>query len=96
MVQTKVRLRQGPAPTVDALTKDKITQVRVFEAFFIYEIFSVQIACSYWAPYTTDHMKYEPNIIAEIYQTELLGSGFNVPRIVLLEFRCGFSWNDRT
>ena len=61
----------GPAPTVEQIQSDVITQ----------------LAGQYWAPYSTEpRAQFNPQVIEDIYSKELLGTKFAVRRIMLLEF----------
>ncbi|CAF3629326.1 unnamed protein product [Rotaria socialis] len=61
---------QNAAPTVEQINKDRIT------------LLSEQ----YWASYTLQRRAYDRLVVDEIYIKELLGTNFNLRRIVLLEF----------
>ncbi|XP_063231396.1 RNA helicase aquarius [Bacillus rossius redtenbacheri] len=62
---------KGPAPTVEQINADRITQ----------------LANQYWAPYTIDkHLPYDERIVEDIYATEIYGSNFAIRRIMMLEF----------
>ncbi|CAF1146934.1 unnamed protein product [Adineta steineri] len=61
---------QNAAPTVDQINKDRIT------------LLSEQ----YWASYALQRRAYDRLVVDEIYIKELLGSNFNLRRIILLEF----------
>lgn len=62
--------RAGAVPTITQIVKDRVTQV----------------AAKYWAPFSTEHQPFDPNVVAEIYSYELLQSNFSTRRIMLLEF----------
>uniref|UniRef100_A0AC35GU44 Intron-binding protein aquarius n=1 Tax=Panagrolaimus sp. PS1159 TaxID=55785 RepID=A0AC35GU44_9BILA len=57
-------------PSLAAIEKDAITE----------------IAKIYWAPYTSSHQKYDPKVIADIYENELQKTEFLKRKVVLLEF----------
>ncbi|CAF3809884.1 unnamed protein product [Rotaria magnacalcarata] len=61
---------QNAAPTVEQINKDRIT------------LLSEQ----YWASYALQRRAYDRLVVDEIYIKELLGTNFNLRRIVLLEF----------
>ncbi|CAF2574473.1 unnamed protein product [Rotaria sp. Silwood2] len=61
---------QNAAPTVEQINKDRIT------------LLSEQ----YWASYALQRRAYDRLVVDEIYIKELLGSNFNLRRIILLEF----------
>ncbi|CAF1627837.1 unnamed protein product [Rotaria magnacalcarata] len=61
---------QNAAPTVEQISKDRIT------------LLSEQ----YWASYALQRRAYDRLVVDEIYIKELLGTNFNLRRIVLLEF----------
>ncbi|RZF44564.1 hypothetical protein LSTR_LSTR001322 [Laodelphax striatellus] len=62
---------KGPAPTVDQINADRITQ----------------LANQYWAPHTEQkHLPYDSKVVDDIYITELLGSKFSIRRTMMLEF----------
>ncbi|XP_068993772.1 RNA helicase aquarius [Neodiprion pinetum] len=61
----------NPAPTVDQINADRITQ----------------LANKYWAPHTTNsHLQFDPVIIEDIYIQEICASKFSIRRIMMLEF----------
>uniref|UniRef100_A0A915IU13 Intron-binding protein aquarius n=1 Tax=Romanomermis culicivorax TaxID=13658 RepID=A0A915IU13_ROMCU len=62
--------KPGNIPTVNQIAHDRITQV----------------AAEYWAPYTQDHKPFDANVVAEIYNYELVSGNFSSRRIMLLEF----------
>lgn len=58
-------------PTVEQINADEITK----------------LANQYWAPHSTSTwLEYNSKVVDEIYATEVLGSGFSIRRIMLLEF----------
>ncbi|XP_030764098.1 RNA helicase aquarius [Sitophilus oryzae] len=58
-------------PTVQQIQTDRITQ----------------LAEKYWAPHTVEnHFEFEPNVIEDIYMTDIRGSNFSIRRIMVLEF----------
>ncbi|XP_037073222.1 RNA helicase aquarius-like [Pollicipes pollicipes] len=64
---------KGAAPTVQQINADRVTQ----------------LANQYWSPYIISvgqQAPFNPAIIEEIYQQELIGSNFAVRRVMLLEF----------
>ncbi|KAF0312815.1 RNA helicase aquarius [Amphibalanus amphitrite] len=64
---------KGAAPTVQQINADRVTQ----------------LANQYWSPYIVgvgQQAPFNPAIIEEIYQQELVGSNFAVRRVMLLEF----------
>ncbi|CAF0926502.1 unnamed protein product [Adineta ricciae] len=61
---------QNAAPTVDQISKDRIT------------LLSEQ----YWASYALQRRAFDRLVVDEIYIKELLGTNFNLRRIILLEF----------
>ncbi|CAF1321667.1 unnamed protein product [Rotaria sordida] len=61
---------QNAAPTVEQINKDRIT------------LLSEQ----YWASYALQRRAYDRLVVDEIYIKELLGTNFNLRRIILLEF----------
>ncbi|CAF4969085.1 unnamed protein product [Rotaria sp. Silwood1] len=61
---------QNTAPTVEQISKDRIT------------LLSEQ----YWASYALQRRAYDRLVVDEIYIKELLGTNFNLRRIILLEF----------
>ncbi|PSN56916.1 Intron-binding protein aquarius [Blattella germanica] len=62
---------KGPAPTVDQINADRITQ----------------LANQYWAPYTVEnHLPFDDKIVEDIYIREIYGSSFAIRRIMMLEF----------
>ncbi|XP_037087891.1 RNA helicase aquarius-like [Pollicipes pollicipes] len=64
---------KGAAPTVQQINADRVTQ----------------LANQYWSPYiisVDQQAPFNPAIIEEIYQQELIGSNFAVRRVMLLEF----------
>ncbi|KAI5746289.1 hypothetical protein M8J77_001932 [Diaphorina citri] len=63
--------KQGSAPTVYQINKDRITEV----------------AGKYWAPHSEgSHLPYDANIVTQIYRTEIIGCNFAIRRIMMLEF----------
>ncbi|XP_023721856.1 RNA helicase aquarius [Cryptotermes secundus] len=62
---------KGPAPTVDQINADRITQ----------------LANRYWAPYTIEnHLPFDDRVVEDIYTKEIRGSNFSIRRIMMLEF----------
>ncbi|XP_046401770.1 RNA helicase aquarius isoform X1 [Ischnura elegans] len=62
---------KGPAPTVDQINADRITQ----------------LANQYWAPHTSEnHLPFDHKIVEDIYVQEIRGSSFAIRRIMMLEF----------
>lgn len=62
---------KGPAPTVDQINADRITQ----------------LANQYWSPHTkNNHLPFDQRVVEDIYETEIYGSQFSVRRIMMLEF----------
>lgn len=61
----------NPAPTVEQINADRITQ----------------LSNKYWAPHTTEsHLKFDPQIVEDIYIQEICASKFSIRRIMMLEF----------
>ncbi|KAJ8670441.1 hypothetical protein QAD02_001700 [Eretmocerus hayati] len=61
----------NPAPTVEQINADKITQ----------------LANKYWAPHTADsHHPFNPQIVDDIYVEEICVTKFSIRRIMMLEF----------
>uniref|UniRef100_A0A5S6R4R1 Intron-binding protein aquarius n=1 Tax=Trichuris muris TaxID=70415 RepID=A0A5S6R4R1_TRIMR len=46
----------------------------------------IKIASQYWAPFTSDHAAFKPQVVADIYCKELLRKGFTLRQVMLLEF----------
>lgn len=62
---------KGPAPTVDQINADRITQ----------------LANQYWAPYTIEnHLPFDDRVVEDIYVKEIHGTNFAIRRIMMLEF----------
>ncbi|KAJ4450420.1 hypothetical protein ANN_01844 [Periplaneta americana] len=62
---------KGPAPTVDQINADRITQ----------------LANQYWAPYTVEnHLPFDDKVVEDIYIKEIYGTNFAIRRIMMLEF----------
>lgn len=62
---------KGPAPTVDQINADRITQ----------------LANQYWAPHTKqNHLPFDKAIVEDIYTREIFGSKFSIRRTMMLEF----------
>ncbi|XP_028166188.1 RNA helicase aquarius isoform X2 [Ostrinia furnacalis] len=60
-----------PLPTLSQINADRITQ----------------LASQYWSPQTKEsHLPYDAAIVESIYHAEILGSGFAVRRVMMLEF----------
>ncbi|KHJ41012.1 Intron-binding protein aquarius family protein [Trichuris suis] len=57
-------------PTVQQLVEDKL----------------IKVASQYWAPFTSDHAAFKPEVVADIYCNEILRKGFAPRQIMLLEF----------
>ncbi|CDW53020.1 intron binding protein aquarius [Trichuris trichiura] len=57
-------------PTVQQLVEDKL----------------IKVASQYWAPFTSEHAGFKPEVVADIYCNELLRKGFAPRQIMLLEF----------
>jgi intron-binding protein aquarius len=74
----------GPAPTVDQINADRITQVRKFTIFRIFLFrriniiiyyFLFQLANQYWAPYTIEnHLPFDGRVVEDIYMKEIHGT----------------------
>ncbi|XP_076342913.1 LOW QUALITY PROTEIN: RNA helicase aquarius [Tachypleus tridentatus] len=61
----------GMSPTVEQINADVVTQ----------------LANQYWAPHSRDPwLEFDSKVIEKIYVNEILGSGFAIRRIMLLEF----------
>ncbi|XP_018395244.1 PREDICTED: intron-binding protein aquarius-like [Cyphomyrmex costatus] len=61
----------NPAPTVEQINSDRITQ----------------LANKYWAPHTTNkHLAFDSQVVDDIYVQEICASKFSVRRIMMLEF----------
>ncbi|XP_003696210.1 RNA helicase aquarius isoform X1 [Apis florea] len=61
----------NPAPTVEQINADRITQ----------------LANKYWAPHTMDsHLPFNSQIVEDIYIQEICASKFSIRRIMMLEF----------
>jgi len=76
---------KGPAPTVDQINADRITQVRkstFIRTFFFVRIniviicyFLLQLANQYWAPYTIEnHLPFDGRVVEDIYMKEIHGT----------------------
>uniref|UniRef100_A0A1B6DEG6 RNA helicase aquarius N-terminal domain-containing protein n=1 Tax=Clastoptera arizonana TaxID=38151 RepID=A0A1B6DEG6_9HEMI len=62
---------KGPAPTVDQINADRVTQ----------------LANLYWAPHTAqDHAPFDKSVVDGIYLGEICGSKFSIRRTMMLEF----------
>jgi len=58
-------------PTVEQIQSDNLTG----------------LARSYWAPNTDQpHAGFSPKVVDQIYQSDILGAGFSIKRIMMLEF----------
>uniref|UniRef100_A0A8D9DRA3 RNA helicase aquarius n=1 Tax=Cacopsylla melanoneura TaxID=428564 RepID=A0A8D9DRA3_9HEMI len=69
--EPKTEKKQGSAPTVYQINKDRITE----------------IASKYWAPHSEgSHLSYDANVVTQIYNTEIIGSNFAIRRVMMLEF----------
>ncbi|XP_072391042.1 RNA helicase aquarius isoform X1 [Diabrotica undecimpunctata] len=67
----KTDLNVGVAPTVQQINADRITE----------------LADKYWAPHSIEnHLKYDPDVIEDIYMQDIRGSNFSIRRIMVLEF----------
>ncbi|XP_066993686.1 RNA helicase aquarius isoform X2 [Anabrus simplex] len=68
---TSATKSKGPAPTVEQINADRITQ----------------LANQYWAPYTIEnHLPFDEKVVDDIYVREIYGSGFAIRRTMMLEF----------
>jgi len=76
---------KGPAPTVDQINADRITQVRKFTIIRIFlfvginiiiiRYFLFQCANLYWAPYTIEnHLPFDDRVVEDIYMKEIHGT----------------------
>jgi len=76
---------KGPAPTVDQINADRITQVRKFTFIRIFLFvriniiimcyFLFQLANQYWAPYTIEnHLPFDDRVVEDIYLKEIHGT----------------------
>lgn len=76
---------KGPAPTVDQINADRITQVRectIIRKFLFVRInniiisyFPLQLANQYWAPYTIEnHLPFDDRVVEDVYMKEIHGT----------------------
>uniref|UniRef100_A0A158R470 Intron-binding protein aquarius n=1 Tax=Syphacia muris TaxID=451379 RepID=A0A158R470_9BILA len=82
--------------TVQAIQQNEITQVFVLQWSIILtllllkrnsKLHFLQIATQYWAPYSKDHLVFDPAIVDRIYAEHIFENGaFAARKIVMLEF----------
>lgn len=76
---------KGPAPTVDQINADRITQVRKFTIIGIFLFVRInivmqynlmfQLANQYWAPYSIEnHLPFDDRVVEDIYMKEIHGT----------------------
>ncbi|KAG7466190.1 hypothetical protein MATL_G00162160 [Megalops atlanticus] len=68
---------------------DKVTNVKKASAPSVSQInaeYVTQLANKYWAPHVKNKLPFDPKVMEDIYQKEILQSKFAIRKIMLLEF----------
>ncbi|XP_036398844.1 RNA helicase aquarius [Megalops cyprinoides] len=68
---------------------DKVTNVKKASAPSVSQInaeYVTQLANKYWAPHVKNKLSFDPKVMEDIYQKEILQSKFAIRKIMLLEF----------
>ncbi|KAI2573434.1 aquarius intron-binding spliceosomal factor, partial [Homo sapiens] len=60
------------------------TMARIWDLLFI--LFTLQLACKYWAPHIKKKSPFDIKVIEDIYEKEIVKSRFAIRKIMLLEF----------